>query len=95
MFGGLDAHGRNHGYSWVYLTRTANPGDITLYVSMDVSDWPEDGSIILTSTSYTAAETEELQISSITRDTVTLVQPLKYKHIGRFNPIVLRLAKTL
>ena len=95
MFGGLDAHGRSHGYSWVYLTRTANPEDTTLYVSMDVSDWPIGGSIILTSTSYTAAETEELQILSITGDTITLMQPLKYKHIGRFYPIALRMAKTL
>ena len=65
------------------LKSTVNPGQRTAKVIGDVSLWPIDGFVLLTSTSYRREETEKLQIKRVTRNSITFTTPFKFKHIGK------------
>jgi len=79
----LDIHGKpvSHTWSRVYQTANANTNQIIL---TDKVDWKIGDSIVIASTDYDHNQSEERQITAITNDgtrsTITLDQPLKFKH---------------
>lgn len=82
IYGGMDLHGMPRYPSWTKLNATAKAGVNKLELSEPV-DWKKDEEIVVTTTSYSAFETETFKIVSVSSDrlTITLNSSLKYNHI--------------
>ncbi|XP_053409194.1 fibrocystin-L-like isoform X2 [Mercenaria mercenaria] len=85
VYGAFEAHGLNHGTSWVRLAETAPTDTKTLTIRTDDSlNWKTGDSLIITSTSNNKEEAERVEIQSFDKDTgtITLKKKLKYRHSG-------------
>ena len=84
--GSLELHGMPVVNTWTRLAATANAGDLTITVIDDVSDWNVGDEIVIPTTNHrhSMGENELLVIASIGVDgkTITLEEPLEYKHIS-------------
>ena len=82
--GTLDLHGKPIRDTWTCITKTVRPGDNLLTLKHNVSDWEIGGKVIITSTSYSQRENEELVIEGISSDghSITVSPPLNYTHIS-------------
>ena len=83
VFGRLSLHGKERLRSWAVLGQTASPGDRNLKLSEPV-DWVPGDEIVIAASYYEIGETEEHVIESVSNDglTVTLMQSVKYTHLG-------------
>ncbi len=83
VFGGIDIHGRARNVSWTTLSSNAFVGSNQIKLANSV-DWQIGEEIILTTTSYTATETEVFKIQAVSADrlTLTLNGSLLYNHVS-------------
>jgi G8 domain len=73
------------GTSWVRLQGSVKKGGQTLTVEVPggrTLDWESEDKIVLTTTDYLPGHSEELTIDTITGNTITVKEPLKYDHNG-------------
>ena len=82
VFGQLTLIGRVPEVTWTFLARSESAGSMAIEVEDSIDGWQVGDSIVITSTSYDAFETEVHNISSISGNTITLTSPLQYKHAG-------------
>ena len=82
VYGGLDLHGIPRQPSWTKLSQTAKAGSNQLTLVEPV-DWQVNEEIVLSTTSYTAFETETFKIVSVSNNnkTITLNSSLQFDHI--------------
>ena len=82
--GHLGLYGKRITHSWVHLAITAEVGDTSIEVTLDVGEWEVGSEIVLAATSKDTTENEVNSIASISGDgkTIHLVNPLKFKHIS-------------
>ena len=84
--GSLELHGKPVNNTWTHLAATANAEDTVITVVDDISDWEIGDEIVIPSTNdrHSLAENEKGVIAGIGADgkTITLRDPLKYKHIS-------------
>ena len=80
--GHLGFYGKHIVNTWAHLTATAAQGATTIDVSLDVSDWKVGSKIVIASTSKSQRENEVAEIKAINGKTITLENPLQYKHIS-------------
>lgn len=87
--GRWDMHGAPLSRTWVKLGDDVKPGDAKVVLGEQVTGWKVGDRIIVTATSRheyegkkTGRTTEERLIKSIDGTTLTLDQPLDYKHLG-------------
>jgi len=86
----IDANPSDSGTSWVRLNKTISSTDVgttTIYVDRSVPTWGPGDQIVLTSTDYSPAHSEELTISSISSDSngtkITVQSPgVQFPHWG-------------
>ncbi|OCT77100.1 fibrocystin-L [Xenopus laevis] len=83
--GTLDLHGQPVPVTWTRLAQTAEAGTSTLILQKNVT-WKAGDEIVIASTGnrHSQKENEKMTILSVSQDgkTVTLTQPLTYKHLG-------------
>ncbi|OCT77099.1 hypothetical protein XELAEV_18032294mg, partial [Xenopus laevis] len=83
--GTLDLHGQPVPVTWTHLAQTAEAGTSTLILQKSVT-WKAGDEIVIASTGnrHSQKENEKMTILSVSQDgkTVTLTQPLIYKHLG-------------
>lgn len=82
VFGQLVLISRVPEVSWTFLSQTEEAGSSTIQVENSIEDWQPGDSIVITSTSYDAFESEVHEIQSVSGNTITLTSPLQYKHAG-------------
>ncbi|KAK2830693.1 hypothetical protein Q5P01_018624 [Channa striata] len=84
VFGSLELHGQPHSVYFTKLAATANAGSTTVTLAQCV-DWQVGDQVVISTTSYSAWETERRRITSVSADgcSLTLDQPLTYTHIGK------------
>ena len=82
VYGGLDLHGIPRTPVWTKLNTTAKAGTNNI-ILIEPVDWKKDEEILLTTTSYSAFETETFKIINVSNDSkiITLNSTLKYDHI--------------
>ncbi|CAJ1082786.1 fibrocystin-L-like [Xyrichtys novacula] len=83
VFGTLELYGQPHNDYHTKLAATADAGAKKLTLTKSV-DWQVGDEIAISSTSYSAWETEKNKIADVSDDglQLTLEQPLTYKHIS-------------
>ncbi|KAF0024292.1 hypothetical protein F2P81_023094 [Scophthalmus maximus] len=83
VFGTLELYGQPHNVYHTKLAATAAAGSNTLTLAQSV-DWQVGGEVLISTTSYSAWETEKREISAVSTDgrVLTLNQPLTHTHIG-------------
>ncbi|XP_026156055.1 fibrocystin-L-like [Mastacembelus armatus] len=83
VFGTLQLYGQAHSVYHTKLAATADAGSSTLNLTQAV-DWQVGDEVVISTTSYSAWETEKRQITNMSADglVLTLNQPLTYTHIG-------------
>lgn len=79
--GVLDIHGVPRTPVWTFINETIYPGDTSLIMSEEV-DWKGGETIVVASTSFDHAQSEEKIISHKSGNVVTVTTPFKYKHYG-------------
>ena len=83
--GSLDLHGKYIPVTWTHLAQTAEPDDKTITLKQPVT-WKSGDHIAIATTSDRSSmkENEENYIESVSSDglTLTLKNPLKYRHIS-------------
>lgn len=79
--GTLEFYGKLWGPSWTQLGATTEAGATTLTLSEPV-EWRAGDKIVIATTDYWIDQTEERTIASVSGNTVTLTQPLTYRHYG-------------
>ena len=94
--GTLDLHGKKIEPTWTRLSQTVRPGDTMMHIEVPVSGWDVGGSIVIASTSFSQREHEELRITAISSNgmTLTVSPPLKYTHIAMTQTISGRVITT-
>ena len=94
--GTLDLHGKKIEPTWTRLSQTVRPGDTMMHLEVPVSGWEVGGSIVIASTSFSQRENEELRITAIGSNgmTLTVSPPLKYTHIAMTQTISGRVITT-
>jgi len=75
--GNLNLHGARR-VSWTRLTATAAKGATTLQVANH--DWKVNDAIVIASTDFRPEQAEEVRITAVNGNTVTIDQPLEYMH---------------
>ena len=82
VYGGLDLHGIPRQPSWTQLSQTAKSGTNQLTLVQPV-DWIVNEEIVVSTTSYSAFQTETFKITAVSsnRLTLTLNSSLQYDHI--------------
>ena len=84
--GFLELHGKPVNNTWTHLAVTAEANATEITVIDNVSDWEVGDEIIIPSTNnrHSMGENEKCVVSAISGDgkTLTLAEPLKYKHIS-------------
>ncbi|XP_071356429.1 PKHD1 like 1, tandem duplicate 1 [Trachinotus anak] len=88
VFGTLELYGQPHNVYHTKLAATAEAGSNTLTLAQSV-DWQVGDEVVISTTSYSAWETEKRQITAVSSDgrMVTLNQPLTYTHIGETHSV--------
>ncbi|XP_030002867.1 PKHD1 like 1, tandem duplicate 2 [Sphaeramia orbicularis] len=83
VFGSLELYGQPHSVYHTKLASTAPAGSNTLTLAKAV-DWEVGNEIGISTTSYSAWETEKRKITDVSSDglVLTLDQPLAFTHIG-------------
>ncbi|CAI5492091.1 unnamed protein product, partial [Closterium sp. Naga37s-1] len=88
--GQVDFHGMPGGSStpaWTKLTATAQPNDLVITVQDDVSSWPQDAFVVVTSTDYFPDQAEVVGIIDVVAlpsggSKIFLEKPLRLMHFG-------------
>lgn len=75
--GRLELHGERR-VPWTRLTATAPRGATTLH--LENHDWRVNDAIVVSSTDFRPEQAEELKITAVNGNTVTLDRPLEYMH---------------
>jgi len=78
--GTLNLHG-NRTNAWTKLAQTAAAGASTITV-LNAAQWQVGDQIVLASTDYDPRQAETRHITAISRNTLTLDEPLQYMHYG-------------
>uniref|UniRef100_A0A8D3DR72 PKHD1 like 1, tandem duplicate 2 n=1 Tax=Scophthalmus maximus TaxID=52904 RepID=A0A8D3DR72_SCOMX len=88
VFGTLELYGQPHNVYHTKLAATAAAGSNTLTLAQSV-DWQVGGEVLISTTSYSAWETEKREISAVSTDgrVLTLNQPLTHTHIGETHSV--------
>ncbi|HLI64277.1 MAG TPA: hypothetical protein VKV05_12830 [Terriglobales bacterium] len=83
--GGDDNNPAVTGSGWMRLqaTLTGNGSEQSLQVSGMPADWQHNDFIVVTSTDYLPAHSEQMQVDSISGSTVNLIGTVKYPHWGQ------------
>ena len=78
-------HGKSTLVNWCGLKRTVIPGDVYIELENAV-DWNIGSEIVISSTSYDPTHGETVFIANISSSGtgITLMEPLKYEHIGGY-----------
>jgi G8 domain len=79
--GTLNLHG-DRTNSWTKLAGTATAGSAKIEV-LNASGWRKGDVIVLASTDFDSTQAEKRTIAAISRNVITLDQPLKYMHFGK------------
>ena len=81
--GSIDIHGKPLQVTWTRLQMTAAAGSTQLTLQEPV-DWEVGGKIVVSSTSFSQRENEELNITAIDESgmVLTVDPPLRYEHIA-------------
>ena len=82
VFGQLILHSRVPDVTWTFLSEAAAAGSSVIAVEGQINGWQVGDTIVITSTSYDAYETEVFQINSISGNSITLSGNLQYTHSG-------------
>ncbi|MCU0494392.1 MAG: plastocyanin/azurin family copper-binding protein [Chloroflexaceae bacterium] len=85
MGGTIDLHGEAK-TSWTKLSGTVEPGATQIRV-LEANNWRVGDRIVVAPTDFDPLEAEERTISAINGTTVTLDQPLRYRHWGRMQTL--------
>jgi cell migration-inducing and hyaluronan-binding protein len=83
--GTLDLHGAPR-VGWTRLAATASAGAVQLQLERDV-DWTAGDRIVLAPTDFEPAQYDEAVVKEVVGRTVTLEQPLRYRHWGELQRI--------
>ncbi|XP_050924319.1 LOW QUALITY PROTEIN: PKHD1 like 1, tandem duplicate 1 [Lates calcarifer] len=88
VFGTLELYGQPHNVYHTKLAATAVAGSDKLTLAQSV-DWQVGDEVLISTTSYSAWETEKRQITAVSADgrVLTLNQPLTHTHIGETYPV--------
>ncbi|XP_029369318.1 PKHD1 like 1, tandem duplicate 1 isoform X2 [Echeneis naucrates] len=88
VFGSLELYGQPHDVYHTKLAATAEAGSDRLTLSQSV-DWQVGDEVVISTTSYSAWETEKRQIAAKSVDgrVLTLSQPLTHTHIGETHSV--------
>ncbi|KAM9340526.1 fibrocystin-L-like [Symphorus nematophorus] len=88
VFGTLELYGQPHSVYHTKLAATAAAGSNTLNLRTSV-DWKVGDEVAISTSSYSAMETEKRQITAVSSDgrVLTLNQPLTYTHIGETHSV--------
>ncbi|KAM9839131.1 PKHD1 like 1, tandem duplicate 1 [Aulostomus maculatus] len=88
VFGTLELYGQPHNVYHTKLAATADAGSITLTLALPV-DWQAGDEVVISTSSYSAWETEKRQITDVSSDgrVLTLNQPLSHTHIGETHSV--------
>uniref|UniRef100_A0A3Q3K5H6 Polycystic kidney and hepatic disease 1 (autosomal recessive)-like 1 n=1 Tax=Monopterus albus TaxID=43700 RepID=A0A3Q3K5H6_MONAL len=88
VFGELELYGQPRSVYHTKLAATADAGSNTLNLAQSV-DWQVGDEVIISTTSYSAWETEKRQITNVSADglVLTLNQPLTHTHIGETHSV--------
>ncbi|XP_040908783.1 LOW QUALITY PROTEIN: PKHD1 like 1, tandem duplicate 1 [Toxotes jaculatrix] len=88
VFGSLDLYGQPHNVYHTKLAATADAGSNTLTLAQSV-DWQVGDEVVISTTSYSAWETEKRQITAVSADgrILTLDQPFTHTHIGETHSV--------
>ncbi|XP_038131411.1 PKHD1 like 1, tandem duplicate 1 isoform X2 [Cyprinodon tularosa] len=83
VFGTLDLYGQPPNVYHTKLAATAAAGSMTLVLTQAV-DWKVGDQVAVSTSSYSASETEKHRISAVSADglILTLSQPLSHTHVG-------------
>lgn len=83
VFGYLDLHGKPREVVWTYLNETADRGSEIISL-VDPVDWQVGEEIVITTTSFSAEQTEVKRIVDISEDnmTLTLNTSLEHAHLS-------------
>ncbi len=83
VFGGMQLYGKTRDYMWSELSATAKKGATSIDVA-DMVGWNKNDEIVLSTTSYSAWETETFRITSITNSgkRLHLNATLQHTHLG-------------
>jgi cell migration-inducing and hyaluronan-binding protein len=79
--GTLDLHGEPRGPGWTRLAQTALAGSTELVLQEPVS-WRSGDRIVIASTDFDMHQAEEMTVSAVVGNVVTLAAPLRYTHWG-------------
>jgi hypothetical protein len=79
--GTLNLHG-NRTNAWTKLAATAEKGSSSIEV-LDASQWQAGDEIVLASTDYNPRQAERRTITAVSRNSLTLNEPLQYMHFGQ------------
>ena len=82
VFGQLVLHSRVPDTTWTFLSQNAAQGATTIQVEGSIDGWQSGDSILITSTSYDAFESEVVEIDSINGNSINLKTALRNKHAG-------------
>jgi cell surface hyaluronidase len=80
--GSLELYGAARGKAWTRLNETATVGATTLNLETSVG-WKVGDKLALASTDYDPKQAEEVVITAVSGNTVTIVPALKYEHFGQ------------
>ncbi|TKS89105.1 Fibrocystin-L Polycystic kidney and hepatic disease 1-like protein 1 [Collichthys lucidus] len=88
VFGTLELYGQPPNVYHTKLSATAAAASSTLTLAQSV-DWKVGDEVAVSTTSYSALETEKRQITAVSSDgrVLTLNQPLTYTHIGETHSV--------
>ncbi|XP_059206673.1 fibrocystin-L-like isoform X1 [Centropristis striata] len=88
VFGTLELYGQPHNVYHTKLASTADAGTSSLSLSQPV-DWQVGDEVVISTSSYSAWETEKRHISAVSADgrILTLNQPLSHTHIGETHSV--------
>ena len=84
VYGGLDLHGRPRNVSWTRLAKSVYAGNSTSATLVDAVDWQVGESIVFTTTTYVANQSDVMVIASVSPDrrTLTFNSTFEYDHVA-------------
>jgi cell surface hyaluronidase len=81
MGGSLELYGASRGKAWTRLSQSAAVGATTLTLEAGAG-WAVGDKIALASTDYMPSQAEDIMITAVNGNTVTITPALKYNHFG-------------
>ena len=82
VFGQLILYSSVPNVTWTFLSEAAAAGSSVIAIEGQIDGWQVGDSIVITSTSYDANETEVFEINLISGNHITLSGNLQYNHSG-------------